>query len=63
MAKRTTAPEASTGAAAETAETAADDSQPSQIHTYPDGSAVNGCPPWPEKSPLQRQRATAEGKD
>ena len=26
----------------------------SQTHTYPDGSSVVGCPPWPEKSPKQR---------
>jgi hypothetical protein len=25
----------------------------SELHTYPDGSAVVGTPPWPEKSPLQ----------
>lgn len=26
-----------------------------QRHTYPDGSEVYGCPPWPELSPLQRE--------
>lgn len=25
----------------------------SELHTYPDGSAIVGSPPWPEKSPRQ----------
>lgn len=25
----------------------------SELHTYPDGSAIVGTPPWPEKSPKQ----------
>lgn len=26
-------------------------------HTYPDGSEVFGCPPFPDKSPLEQQAA------
>lgn len=37
------------------------DSGVSETHVYPDGSAVNGRPPWPELSPMQRAaRAAAE---
>ena len=36
---------------------AAGDEAPQQriVHTYPDGSQVVGCPPFPEKSPLERE--------
>jgi hypothetical protein len=32
----------------------------SELHTYPDGSAVVGTPPWPEKSPKQLAAEAAE---
>ncbi|KWT94674.1 MULTISPECIES: hypothetical protein [unclassified Variovorax] len=41
---------------------AADEAVLSETYTYPDGSAVRGRPPWPELSPIERNRAEAEGK-
>lgn len=32
----------------------------SEKHTYPDGSAVVGAPPWPKLSPLERARGEPE---
>lgn len=39
-----------------------EESTMSETYTYPDGSAVVGRPPWPEKSPMERAREAAEGK-
>lgn len=33
--------------------TEANETPKSELHTYPDGSAVVGAPPFPKKSPLQ----------
>lgn len=30
-----------------------------QVHTYPDGSQVVGCPPFPKKSPIERAAEAA----
>jgi hypothetical protein len=30
--------------------------QSMQTHTYPDGSARHGCPPFPKESPIQQQQ-------
>ncbi|MBT2322534.1 hypothetical protein J7E62_09270 [Variovorax paradoxus] len=47
---------------AETGIPASEESVMSETHTYADGSAVVGRPPWPEKSPLERAREAAESK-
>lgn len=55
MAKTAIPPKTDTQATAEdTAAAVLEAAQGSQTHTYPDGSFVVGCPPWPEKSPKQR---------
>lgn len=48
--------------AEETASAVAEASLGSQTHTYPDGSSVVGCPPWPEKSPKQRAAEAVQGE-
>lgn len=44
----------------DTKEKAAAEIVRSELHTYPDGSAIVGTPPWPEKSPLQIAAESAE---
>ena len=33
-----------------------------ELYTYPDGSAVVGCPPFPKLSPLERAEGEPEPK-
>ncbi|MGJ7500079.1 hypothetical protein ACSFBF_06940 [Variovorax sp. ZT5P49] len=44
----------------DTAEATTTEIARSELHTYPDGSAVVGTPPWPEKSPKQIAAEAAE---
>lgn len=36
------------------------DENTTETHTYPDGSARVGCPPFPKRSPLQEAQGMAE---